>query len=93
MVDDGLQREGHVADVVGLLSGRPGHRECSGSATHGRRTALISRSRSLRPAANLQLQLLDSSGEATAASYFRITAQSTGLAPRRCAARRYRARH
>ena len=87
MVDDGLQREGHVADVVGLLSGRPGHRECSGSATHGRRTARVFR------AANLQLQLLDSSGEAAAASDFLITAQSTGLAPRRCAARRYRARN
>ena len=86
MVDDGLQRDGHVADVDGLHSGRPGHRECSGSVTHGMSTARVFR------AAGLQLQLLDSSGEATAASDFRITAQSTGLAPRRCAARRYRAR-
>ena len=75
MVDDGLQRDGHVANVDGLHSGRPGHRErreCSGSATHGRSTARVCR------AADLQLQLLDSSGEATAASDFRITAQSTG---------------
>ena len=72
MVDDGLQRDGHVADVVGLHSDRPSHQECSGSATHERSTARAF------PGADLQLQLLDSSGEATAASDFRITAQSTG---------------
>ena len=72
MVDDGLQRDGHVADVVGLHSGG----QVTESARAPRRTR--GRLRELFRAADLQLQLLDSSGEATAASDFRITAQSTG---------------
>ena len=72
MVDDGLQGDGHVADVVGLHSGG----QVTESARAPRRTR--GRLRELFRAADLQLQLLDSSGEATAASDFRITAQSTG---------------
>ena len=62
MVDDGLLRDGHVADVVGLHSGG----QVTESARALRRTR--GRLRELCRAAELQLQLLDSSGEATAAS-------------------------
>ena len=65
MVDDGLQRDGHVADVVGLHSGG----QVTESARALRRTR--GRLRELCRVAELQLQLLDSSGEATAASDLR----------------------